>query len=344
MKKKNNFFEHFVNSDVNKTTSCVLGVSGIIANLCGFLICLIDGAPITGKLATGACLLFLIAYSAIAYKLKWYNAYNLSISFLACNVAFPAIFFGTGGIQKAFVFYLFIAAVAYGVSMRKWWYAVFPIATLLEYNICIAFSYNRVTLHNLFGNVRLTTLLLGFNVMFVFIFCFLVFFLGITSRYYNQLNKQVFHDELTRLYNRRRFNEDVKEEKYRFGIMMDIDNFHEVNNKYGHQYGDLVLQKLAEICLSFACDEFKVYRYGGEEFFILSRLPRSKTFKNIRDIQSIFESDLNQTLSVGMASKIDYEPYQKTIKRADEYMYFVKHNGKNNISFDGTMLDKLESI
>lgn len=338
MKTIKKLFQKLLDDDINKSSSIMLGLSGILANVAGMLICLIDGAPLGGKLTTCASLLFLLLYSWFCYKKKLFNIYSLTVSFAACNILFPFIFFNTGGIQKSFIFYFYIAAVAYGISMRKWWNAIFPLATILEYNLAIIISYMHHAPVNMFGAVRLSTLLLGFNVNFIFIFFFLYFFIGNTKRFYNELRKQVFHDELTKLYNRKKFNTDIKEKKFRFGIMMDIDNFHSVNEDYGHQYGDLVLQKLAEIALSFSCDEFKIYRYGGEEFFILSRLPFHRTYKNLRDIQAIFQKDLNQTLSIGITAKLDYDHYQQVIKRTDENMYFVKNNGKNNICYDGKMI------
>ena len=331
-------WKNIINEDVSKNVSYVLGACGVLANFFGFLICLIDGSPISGKIATGSSLLFVTVFSFLAYRFKWYEIYNLVVTFACCNILFPMIFFGTGGIKKAFILYLFIAAIAYGVSMKNVWNLIFPVSTLMEYNFMIIISYNQYSPISMMGGARLQTILLGFNVVFCFIFIFLSFITLITHKYYEISKKQILQDGLTGLYNRRKFNEDVAQEKYRIAVMVDIDNFHNVNNEYGHQYGDLVLQKLANICLTFACDEFRVYRYGGEEFFILSRLTKEKTLENIKNIQNIFCENLNQTLSIGAVTKYDYETYQQIIKRADENMYFVKHNGKNKIYFDGAFL------
>lgn len=328
-------WKSIINEEVSKNVSRVLSICGLLANFFGFLICLTDGTPIVGKIATGSSLLFVIVFSYLAFRFKWYEIYNLAVTFVCCNVLFPMIFFGTGGIKKAFILYLFIAAVAYGISMKNIWHLIFPISTLVEYDFVIAFSYNQYASIGMADDIRLKTILLGFNVVFCFIFIFLSFITFITYKYYEISKKQIFQDELTSLYNRRKFNEDITQEKYKIAIMMDIDDFRNANNKYGHQYGDFVLQKLASICLTFACDEFKIYRYGGEEFFILSRLSKEKTLENLRNIQNVFCENLSQTLSIGAVTKYDYEPYQQIVKRADKNMYFVKHNGKNQICFDG---------
>jgi PleD family two-component response regulator len=82
-------------------------------------------------------------------------------------------------------------------------------------------------------------------------------------------------DELTRLYNRRefikKFNDEISEfpEKVVSLSILDIDHFKKVNDIYGHQMGDIVLMKLAEVLKSRASENFFAARFGGEEFVIL---------------------------------------------------------------------------
>jgi diguanylate cyclase (GGDEF)-like protein len=147
-----------------------------------------------------------------------------------------------------------------------------------------------------------------------------------------------YHDDLTGLYNRRKFNDEIQNNYFRYAIMMDIDNFHEVNNEHGHQFGDLVLKKLADICMFCGNDEFKTYRYGGEEFLILSRLDTAKTIDKIKAIMNLFYKEFGITISVGVARNNDLDDPRQVVKKADENMFFVKSHGKNNISFNGSSL------
>ena len=87
-------------------------------------------------------------------------------------------------------------------------------------------------------------------------------------------------------------------------------------------------------------DEFKVYRYGGEEFIILSRLGTQDTITKIKNIQNLYYQALGITVSVGVAQNADYLTYKQVVKQADENMFFVKQHGKNGISLDGANLVK----
>ena len=120
--------------------------------------------------------------------------------------------------------------------------------------------------------------------------------------------------------------------------MIDIDDFHLCNNEHGHQFGDLCLKKLGDVCLFVSSDEFKVYRYGGEEFVILSRLSTQETVTKLKNIQNLYYQQMGITISIGVAQNADYLTYQQVLKQADENMFYVKHNGKNNISIDGSSL------
>src|SRR5688572_5436924 len=92
-----------------------------------------------------------------------------------------------------------------------------------------------------------------------------------------QLQEQAIHDSLTGLYNRRFFSEALEKETaqaMREGtpfslIVMDVDHFKKVNDTYGHKYGDLALQQLANLLVENTRGGDIVCRLGGEEFVIL---------------------------------------------------------------------------
>lgn len=328
------------NQNIEATISHILGLSGILANTLGLFVTLTDNVPQSGVIATLGCLIFLVFYSYIAWSNpKFLNSYNFIVTFLSTNIAFPIIFFTTKGVSGAFIFYFFIAASAYGAIIIKKWQLVFPIATLIEYYFVIKVAYRIESMNSgMWLNFR--SLYLAFATSYIFLFIFTYFFSYATRKYFSKTEKLAFRDGLTNIYNRRKLDQELEEGEYRFGAMMDIDDFHLVNNQYGHQFGDAVLQILAKICLATSSDEFKIYRYGGEEFFILSRLSKEKTLKKLKEIQSAFYQETDCTISIGVTEKLDYEPYRNLIKKADRNMYFVKNNGKNNISFNGSELLK----
>lgn len=317
--------------DIQKLTSCALCISGAISNFAGFIISLFDGSGNIVKITTLISMFIIISLGLFLIKLKKYNLYNIIVSFITGSFLLPVIFLSFGEISQgeAFVFYFFITAPAYGISISKkhpLGFILFFI-TILEINLLL----------KMYINLSLVKII-SFNVVYSFIFVFIFLFSNITYSYYKRVKKGAYNDELTGLYNRKKLNEALMEENYRYGIMMDIDNFHECNNNFGHIYGDLVLQKLADICLTICSDEFKMYRFGGEEFFILSRFGFAKTVMKLRDIQNIFKKETGVTLSIGIAEKKDYTPYQEVVKIADENMFFVKKHGKNNICYENNFV------
>jgi len=154
------------------------------------------------------------------------------------------------------------------------------------------------------------------------------------------------HDILTDLYNRRFFQQalqrSINENSSQFSIaMFDIDNFKKVNDTYGHDYGDKVLQELSR-CLHESLKEGQLpIRWGGEEFILYMPVTDKETA--IQYVSEIMDkiraiaiplrdsSVLKVTATVGIESGSDLSEYEKVIKTADERLYKGKQNGKNCI-------------
>ncbi|MBN2546635.1 MAG: GGDEF domain-containing protein [Spirochaetes bacterium] len=150
-------------------------------------------------------------------------------------------------------------------------------------------------------------------------------------------------DSLTKLYNRIYFFNKIKEEFTRFSrynitfsiIMLDIDNFKAVNDKFGHQKGDEVLIKLGYIINSLFRELDTCARYGGEEFMIL--LPHTDIDKAYiiaerlrKKVENIFRKDLKVTVSIGISNcPKSSKTLKLLIKKVDEALYRSKKNGKN---------------
>ena len=156
-------------------------------------------------------------------------------------------------------------------------------------------------------------------------------------------------DELTGLYNSRHFFDRLKAEiqrtdRYRHSLtllMLDLDNFKQYNDAFGHLAGDRVLAETGNIIRKSIRSTDSAYRYGGEEFAVI--LPESggreslyfaerirKSFEN----EALFahkEDGLRVTVSIGVAQYIPGEEMSAFIKRADKNMYAAKNAGKNRI-------------
>lgn len=97
---------------------------------------------------------------------------------------------------------------------------------------------------------------------------------GIESEHVlNQLlvrNRQVYVDSATRVYNRRYYDERVRNLSGEYALaMIDIDNFKKINDRFGHTAGDAALYYVAQTIRSMLRSNDALIRYGGDEFFLL---------------------------------------------------------------------------
>ncbi len=133
-------------------------------------------------------------------------------------------------------------------------------------------------------------------------------------------------------------------------IFADLDKFKSVNDTYGHQAGDLVLQSTARLLLSNLRSTDMIGRFGGEEFVLI--LPKSSTAGAELVSKRIIEAfrstphaiDENQhltvTISLGMATHTPENPYTKVdalLHHADEAVYYSKTHGGNQCTIYHTM-------
>lgn len=175
---------------------------------------------------------------------------------------------------------------------------------------------------------------------------------------YQKTEEKSMMDELTEVYNYRAFEEqlrdmvleaDMKEEKLSL-LMIDLDHFKKVNDKYGHSAGNVVLKEIAKLLKEHTRKEDVVARYGGEEFIVI--LPNSDSVKskavaerirfaienknieinnNLDRIEGLI---INVTASIGVATFPDMaESAQDVIRHADRAMYIgSKQAGRNRVS------------
>ena len=167
---------------------------------------------------------------------------------------------------------------------------------------------------------------------------------------HERVQRQAVTDELTGLYNHRRFHEAISaevERAKRFGqdlglIMLDLDDFKQVNDLYGHQQGDLVLREVARIMRGVSREIDAPARYGGEELALL--LPGTNlegAYQLAERVRQGIEAlgvtvsgradHLQVTASLGVAAMTgdrDIGP-RELIAAADAALYEAKRSGKN---------------
>jgi diguanylate cyclase (GGDEF)-like protein/PAS domain S-box-containing protein len=170
------------------------------------------------------------------------------------------------------------------------------------------------------------------------------------ARLMAEVKRLAVTDELTVINNRRGLFEmgnralatAIRQKQPLTCLMIDLDNFKEINDKYGHAIGDIALQEVTRK-ISQNIRSVDIFgRYGGEEFVVLliqSDLQASVTVaERIREAVAINQIKaeneiLSATISIGVAeSNSDIESLAALIKQSDLALYVAKHNGRNQVA------------
>jgi diguanylate cyclase (GGDEF)-like protein len=122
-------------------------------------------------------------------------------------------------------------------------------------------------------------------------------------------------------------------------IIFDIDHFKSINDTYGHDAGDLVLQQVAGILLGQVRKTDIAVRFGGEEFLVFlpatvksAGLLAERVRRGVEETAfEVGDKTINVTISGGIASHDEGEELKAFIKKADENLYQAKHGGRNRI-------------
>ncbi len=155
-------------------------------------------------------------------------------------------------------------------------------------------------------------------------------------------------DPLTNTFNRRKFSRELKKEIGRVLryerplslIMLDIDFFKQINDKYGHQAGDYVLQEITRLVNKYVRKTDVLARYGGEEFVVL--MPETdingakylaEKLRHIIEIHN-FENIEQITCSFGVAEYSSSEDEYDFIRRVDMALYAAKNGGRNKVEIN----------
>lgn len=153
-------------------------------------------------------------------------------------------------------------------------------------------------------------------------------------------------DGLTNLYNSRKLHQDLEQlskHRRRYSlVVLDIDNFKQYNDYYGHLIGDKVILEVSKRLEKISENDSRFYRYGGEEFVTIIETEddgkeaykiATQVQKEVQAIQIILENGekLTATVSIGIAYQWHEEPLLSTFDRADQALYVAKLNGKDQI-------------
>jgi len=173
------------------------------------------------------------------------------------------------------------------------------------------------------------------------------------AKLYERLQELAITDGLTKIYNRRYFYlvlQNEIERARRYGtplslVMVDIDHFKKVNDRFGHLTGDKVLEDVAKLCKSLLRLSDEMFRYGGEEFTILLPETNAELAQNVaeRIRSTIAEAEFNTkngivkiTVSQGVAEfHLSMDSPSSFVDSADKALYDAKQDGRNRVRVYG---------
>ncbi|MBN2895925.1 MAG: GGDEF domain-containing protein [Campylobacterales bacterium] len=154
-------------------------------------------------------------------------------------------------------------------------------------------------------------------------------------------------DPLTKVYNRSKMDEFLqsacqqsKSPKNLHLLMIDIDDFKHINDRFGHLAGDKVLIFLANIFKKTVRDGDKVFRFGGEEFVIFVNrtdtdgavMAAERIMEIVRKSKLLFkEQQMGVTLSIGIAHYQEGDDAESILLHADQALYRAKNMGKDQL-------------
>ena len=158
-------------------------------------------------------------------------------------------------------------------------------------------------------------------------------------------------DYLTNILNRRAFDKESEkiEKKYNIFnadyavVFYDIDHFKLINDKYGHECGDIVLKEFASLLKDLTRKEDVIGRYGGEEFVVLLNYDDEKEIikylKRVKELifnnKFIYKSnEIIVKFSAGLSMRKNYNSFIETLNYSDKLLYQAKNSGRDKIIMD----------
>ncbi|WP_082008510.1 GGDEF domain-containing protein [Photobacterium gaetbulicola] len=171
----------------------------------------------------------------------------------------------------------------------------------------------------------------------------------INARLVKSIQNLSRQDPLTRLYNRHALERYLPELMAKISkvqplsiIMMDIDHFKMINDKYGHLAGDEAIRHVAKIIRTHTRKAYSAYRFGGDEILIILPQTRPEEAGNLAELlrvkistyNAINNKNLVMTSSFGVASLRDGERWEQLVSRADQALYQAKFEGRNTVVTD----------
>ena len=343
----------------------VILFSALAIVLISTIVTMIEKLSIFASLFTLIAAVILVFVMIINFVWKKEKLARIMLCYVTNCLVLPITFFSCGGIDSGMPLY-FLAGLFLIIPTLKGTERIVCFAISLIVHICtIGISYNFMEgnkARTQFDHGFLAKLELEYRIIDMIASVAIVSFFVcattylILSEYQKERRKKEIlleklddlskKDELTGLYNRRELFRHFEmvglfsERKY-YIAMFDVDHFKNINDTYGHLFGDMALKDISTaLNASINPSENEIAaRYGGEEFVLLIRAKDDdEAFERVESIRRKIERlkwndypNLSITISGGIISCFEHEKLNTMLSQADELLYKAKHSGRNCI-------------
>ncbi|RUO53526.1 GGDEF domain-containing protein [Pseudidiomarina homiensis] len=303
-------------------------------------------SPILAWVNVISVMMYAVAYYAYGKRMNGL-ATSLVWTEVVAHAALGTVLIGWG---SGFHYYLLMFIPALAVTMRGKTAVTALMILFALYAGLYLQSYWHEPLQPISANALLGVFFFNLSVVFA-MFSYLGFFYAKSISSANRkLNRLASVDELTQLYNRRQAKALAETELSRAdrnslplsAMLLDIDHFKLINDVYGHDKGDQVLQYIAKIMQRELRQHDIIGRWGGEEFMIV--LPETDLAhaeyigERLRNAigSHAWGTDLGHeiqiTASIGISQHKQNETFNRLLKRADTALYMSKSEGRNRVT------------
>jgi diguanylate cyclase len=313
-----------------------------------FFIFHVLGSPVLAWINVASVAMYAIAYYALG---KRRNA--LAVSLIWAEVILHA---GLGilmiGWESGFHYYLLMFIPSLFVSVRLK-LALMALVALWSYYIGLyLLMWSIEPLQPISREALLAVYLFNLSVVFSMFSYLSFFYLRMVTSANRKLRKLATTDPLTRLFNRRHMTQLAKKELSRYErngyplsvILLDIDHFKVINDRYGHEAGDYVLKEVARVIKEQLRTQDLIARWGGEEFLVIlpdtsigraeAGAERIRTGLLAHHWQTPGGEEVELTISAGVSEFRPGDDLNAAINRADRALYRGKNNGRNRVELE----------
>lgn len=337
--------------DVRRRQFYVLVMGGCIGNLAGF----IGNALIFGwggpTIFCGICMLLIFASSFIGIKTGQIRYASYFMMALLSLVEFPALYYIY---QSGTIVYMVLGIVGIAIFIPVGNAIRFAVLAIVVDVATVIFAYMKpLESEKLSKEAIFQSTLCSLLIVMLCVFLISILLQMQRERQEEEVQKlnaqlkdAADKDALTGIYNRRYLNQYlgqlIVEEKQEFdAVLIDLDFFKQMNDTYGHGFGDILLVKFADLLKKYVRDKGIAVRFGGEEFMlILKGVSTDEIRKMLEHIRREYKEFSKHEKNIECSFSSGIQHYTKGVavtvlyRQADEKLYAAKERGRNQDVFE----------